>query len=334
MDATQAVIAKAKELIDAAPSGMRYSQLHREISTIFPEIKRKTIYNALYRFRTKLPAAYYIPARGRYRNIKFMATDEVLPPDQGKKIPRDAKERVIAKAKELIDAAPKGMRYSELHREISGVFPEIKPKTIYNALHHFRTNLPESYYLPDRGLYRNVKFKVRDELVPARAGRTLKTPAISEEDFYEPFTNWLVNELEEATKAICLGGCRFRDKWGTPDVIGIREGRRSDIIEFPTEIISAEIKLDVANLITAFGQCCSYKLFSHKSYLVVPRSSSEEDISRLDSLARIFGIGLILFDGNDPKQPQFTIRVRASRDEPDMFYVNNYLRLVEKELFS
>ena len=90
----------------------------------------------------------------------------------------------------------------------------------------------------------------------------------------------------------------------------------------------------MANLITAFGQCCSYKLFSHKSYLVVPNSSSEEDISRLDSLARIFGIGLVLFKPDDPNQPQFTIRVRASGEQPDMFYVNKYLRLVEKELFA
>lgn len=173
-----------------------------------------------------------------------------------------------------------------------------------------------------------------DEALPHDTGGTSKAGIISEEDFYEPFRDWLVNELEEATKAICLGGCRFKDKWGTPDVIAVREGRRSDIIEFPTEIISAEIKLDVANLITAFGQCCSYKLFSHKSYLVVPKSSSEEDISRLDSLARIFGIGLVLFETDDPRQPRFSIRVRASREEPDMFYVNRYLRLVEKELFT
>jgi hypothetical protein len=55
-------------------------------------------------------------------------------------------------------------------------------------------------------------------------------------------------------KAIPVGGNLFRDKWGTPDVIGVREPRKSDIIKFPTEIVSAEVKLDPAGLITAFGQ--------------------------------------------------------------------------------
>ncbi|MBK6965352.1 MAG: hypothetical protein IPH20_15825 [Bacteroidales bacterium] len=134
--------------------------------------------------------------------------------------------------------------------------------------------------------------------------------------------------------AIPLGGSKFKDKWGTPDVLGIKEPRKSDIIKFPTEIVSVEIKTDSSNLITAFGQACSYKLFSHKTYIVVPNSSTKEDIDRLDSLAMIFGIGLILFDAKKPKEPAFEIRTRASRHEPDMFYSNKYMRLVEDELFS
>ena len=93
-----------------------------------------------------------------------------------------------------------------------------------------------------------------------------------------------------------MGGNKFKDKWGTPDVIGILKSRESDIIKLQTEIISAEIKVDTANLITAFGQACSYKLFSHKSYIVIPNSSSEEDIARIDGLSLIFGVGLILFN--------------------------------------
>jgi hypothetical protein len=38
--------------------------------------------------------------------------------------------------------------------------------------------------------------------------------------------------LEECTKAIQLGGNTFKDKWGTPDVIGKRESRKSDKISF------------------------------------------------------------------------------------------------------
>lgn len=57
-------------------------------------------------------------------------------------------------------------------------------------------------------------------------------------------------------------------------------------------------------------------------------------VSRLDALARIFGIGLILFDTSNPMEPEFSIRVRASRHEPDVFYVNKYLKLIETDLFG
>lgn len=76
------------------------------------------------------------------------------------------------------------------------------------------------------------------------------------------------------------------------------------------------------------------RLFSHKSYIVVPDNSSEDDIARLDALSRIFGIGLVIFNSLDPKNPDFRIRSRAAREEPDMFYVNKYLKLVEDELFA
>ncbi|MBA7704863.1 hypothetical protein ES703_113685 [subsurface metagenome] len=66
---------------------------------------------------------------------------------------------------------------------------------------------------------------------------------------------------------------------------------------------------------------------------MIPKSSSQDDIARLDSLCLIFGIGLILFDSNDVTNPQFEIRVRAMKHEPDMFYANKYMKLIEKDLF-
>jgi len=107
---------------------------------------------------------------------------------------------------------------------------------------------------------------------------------IKNEDFYKSFADYLQNDLEECTNAIPLGGNKFRDKWGTPDVIGKRESKRSDIIQAPVEIVSAEIKTDAVQLITAFGQACSYRLFSHKSYLVIPELSAQDEVARLDSL--------------------------------------------------
>jgi hypothetical protein len=334
MSSMRKVIAKARELIDATPQGKRFSELQRELSAAFPDIRPKNIGAAISAFRVKLPKGYYMPARGLYRNVKFKAPDEVLLADRGR-TRKPSRESVIEKAKELIDATPQGKRFSELQRELSAAFPDIRPKTIEGAISEFRAELPETYYMPIRGLYRNVKFNPAIEELPPGGGEPLKDAKtkIREAAFYESFSDWLVNGLEEATKAIPLGGKLFKDKWGTPDVIGVRDAKRSEIIKFPTEIICAEIKLDVAELITAFGQCCSFKLFSHKSYLVVPSCASEEDIDRLESLAQIFGIGLVTFNRDDPKNPQFRTLARASRQEPDMFYANKYIRLVEEKLF-
>ncbi len=239
------------------------------------------------------------------------------------------REKITTKAIEILKSNPSGIRYSDLVRKISQEFPEIPVNTIHGTVWNLETRVPDEVYKPARGLFRHVKFKEEEISEEER-----EIEKIKEEDFYKPFAEWLVNELEECTKAIPLGGNRFRDKWGTPDVIGKREPRRSDIVKGPTEIVSAEIKADTRDLITAFGQACSYKLFSHKSYIVVPKNSSQDDISRLDALCLIFGIGLVLFDNSNPNDPQFEIRVRPLKHEPDMFYVNKYMRLIEKELFG
>ena len=243
------------------------------------------------------------------------------------------REKIIAKAIEILKSNPDGIRYSVLVRKISQEFPEIPVNTIHGTVWNLETRVPNEVYKPARGLFRHVEFR-EEEISEEEQKPPLEIEKIKEEDFYEPFADWLVNELEECTKAIALGGNRFRDKWGTPDVIGKREPRRSDIVKAPTEIVSAEIKVDTRDLITAFGQACSYKLFSHKSYIVIPKNSSQDDISKLDALCLIFGIGLVLFDNSNPNDPQFEIRVRPLRHEPDMFYVNKYMKLIERELWG
>lgn len=89
------------------------------------------------------------------------------------------------------------------------------------------------------------------------------------------------------------------------------------------DIISAEIKIDPAQPVVAFGQAAAYRLFSAKSYVVMPESISEEDYGRLEALCMLYGIGLVLFKP-DPQNPDFQIRVRSQRFPPDMFYVNEF----------
>jgi len=245
------------------------------------------------------------------------------------------KEKITSKAIEFVKTNPDGIRYSELVRKIQEEFLDIPVNTIHGTVWNLDLRIPDKIYKPARGVFRHTAFRdMETSEIEREVSKEKETKKIKEEDFYQPFADWLVNELEECTKAMPLGGNKFKDKWGTPDVIGKREPRRSDIIKAPTEIVSTELKTDTKDLITAFGQACSYKLFSHKSYIVVPKDSSQDDISKLDALCLIFGIGLVLFNSSDVSDPQFEIRVRPTKHEPDMFYVNKYMKKVEKELFA
>ncbi|MDO9459752.1 MAG: hypothetical protein Q7N95_06510 [Alphaproteobacteria bacterium] len=244
------------------------------------------------------------------------------------------RERIKQRAVELVKAHPDGLRYSELFRMLRDGSPPFNAGTISSTIWNLDVVLPESVWKPSKGLYRHAIFKEGEvaEEPPARAG--LIPPKVREDQFYSLFADWLKNEAEEVTHAIPLGGSVFRDKWGTPDVIGKRESRRSDVIKAPTEIVSAEIKADTLQLVTAFGQACAYRLFSHRSYLVVPTQSHADEIARLDALCEISGIGLVTFDAEDPTAPGFRVHVRPRPHQPDYFYTNRYLSLIERELFS
>jgi hypothetical protein len=243
------------------------------------------------------------------------------------------REKIIKQAIAILENCPQGIRYSDFVRQIQNALPETANNTIHGTVWNLDVRVPESVFKPARGLFLHTRYRDKTGLVELKPVRPARQK-FRESDFYQPFAGWLVKELEECTKAIPIGGNIFKDKWGTPDVIGIREPKKSDIIKPLTEIVSAEIKLDSTNLITAFGQACAYRLFSHKSYIVVPTSSPEDDIARLDALSRIFGVGLILFSPDDPTDAEFSIRARAVKHDPDMFYVNRCMRIIEDQLFG
>jgi len=238
------------------------------------------------------------------------------------------KEKIIGKIREILGNAPEGLSYSVLLRQVCEALPEINKHTIVGKILRIEAENSDEFYKPARGIYRHVKFKELDVPAPVEAVSKVK-----EADFYSAFRDYLTNELDECSKAMVVGGNKFKEKWSTPDVIGVLRPNPTDAFKFFPEIVSAEIKLDSAGLITAFGQACAYKLFSHKSYIVVP-SSAHPDIERLDSLSMIIGIGLIVFDAQNPKNPAFKIRTRAARHEPDMFYVNKLLKEVANDLLS
>lgn len=242
-----------------------------------------------------------------------------------------AKTRIAQKAIELLAGEPRGVRHSILIRQLQTVLPDIPVNTIRGGLVGLAEYKPAEVYRPAKGLFQHVKYREL-ELMSAPETAAI-APSPRESEFYASFSEYLTEDLEECSKSIPLGGCLFQAKWGTPDVIGIRKARESDIVKFPTEIVTAEIKTDTRNLITAFGQACSYRLFSHRCYLVIPRVSPADDLARLESLCLAVGLGMVLFDSQNASNPDFTIRVRAARNEPDPFYVNRNLKLIEDRLF-
>lgn len=147
----------------------------------------------------------------------------------------------------------------------------------------------------------------------------------SEAEFYDSFAEYLRDELEEVNQAIALGGSSFGGKWGTPDVIGVRKPNADDLIQFERQIVVAEIKVEAKEAITAFGQAVAYRLFAHKSFIVMPSTISKADLDPLTALCSIYGLGFVTFEP-DVEKPRYNLRVSAQRSQPDMYYVNEMAR--------
>lgn len=239
-------------------------------------------------------------------------------------------------ARTIIAANAGGIRYSQLVNQIEQQHPETPKNTIHGSVWNLDATFPEEITKPSRGLFKPVSGNGQEvpvELVPPVAVVEQK---LLESHFYEPFAEWLKNDLDEVTEVAPLGGAGLKSKWGTPDVIGVYKPLPSNLIKFPMEIVAGEVKIDPYAPIVAFGQAVAYRLFASKTYIAMPTTLTEEDQSRLEALCVLFGVGLVLFDLNI-KQPNFGIRVRAQRFTPDMFYVNEFadrLRHHDRDVFD
>jgi hypothetical protein len=129
---------------------------------------------------------------------------------------------------ELLEQEPEGIRYSVFVKKLGEALPDIPPNTIHGTIWNAEAKHPDIFYKPVKGLFRLTKFK--DDQFPLAP--IAAQPKPKEEHFYAAFAEYLVKELEERSKAIPLGGNKFRDKWGTPDVIGVLKPRPTDIFNF------------------------------------------------------------------------------------------------------
>ena len=235
------------------------------------------------------------------------------------------REKIVTLCVRALTENPSGLRFVEILRYVqTHLDPSIKQTNIPANLVKLVEISEGQITKVDKGFYqltKNFNNHAREETISQPSNKR-----VSEQDFYESFSKWLVHELEDCTKAEVVGGAKFGDKWATPDVIGVLKSKPSDIFKFEHEIVAAEIKISGGeSLITALGQACSYRLFAHRSYIVVPKQASKSDLDRLDSLCLLFGIGLVIFDVESPENPDYSIKTRALTHKPDMFYLNHYL---------
>lgn len=249
-------------------------------------------------------------------------------PIQGDRMSKLSVKEIQAVAVDIIRQNQGGIRYSALVNEISNRHPETPVNTIHGSVWNLETVRPSEVRKPSRGLYLAAETGEVPEPSPK--------PKVGESEFYESFGEWLRNELDEVTDVVALGGAGFRNKWGTPDVLGVYKPLASNLVKFPLEIVAGEVKVSGTESIVAFGQAAAYRLFAAKTYIAMPVDISDEDLGRLESLCLLFGVGLVLFRP-DPKEPDYRVRVRAQRFSADMFYVNELadrLRSQDRETFE
>ncbi len=255
-----------------------------------------------------------------------------------------SKSKIIAATEKVLEKHSGGLRWGKLfplvEAELEG--SNIPRNTIWGCVSTILTTDPDKFInkakLGKKYVYaiNNAK-KSSTKKKSSKASKSKaapKTPKYLESAYYQPFANYLMNGESDAhpecTTAIPLGGNKFGGKWGTPDVIGVFRAQKNEVVDFPPEIISAEIKNNSSNLVTAFGQACAYRLFSHKTYLVTPDSG---DAVHIERLCQIFGIGLVYFDPSKrPNESMFSLKLPAQKHSPDMFYVNQKIDIVAKEL--
>lgn len=68
-------------------------------------------------------------------------------------------ERIYAKACELLEKHPEGLRWSELLSKIKASDPTFHPKTVNGCVWKLVEKFPDKIYKPSRGLFRLLKYK-------------------------------------------------------------------------------------------------------------------------------------------------------------------------------
>ncbi|MFP3256994.1 MAG: hypothetical protein RXO36_04280 [Candidatus Nanopusillus acidilobi] len=278
---------KALELLREHPEGIRYSQLVKALQESNQEIKVNTIHGSIWNLDKIYPDMVIKQGRGIFKLKKYEGFNQKE---------KSKREIIREKALEILTEHPDGIRYSNLVKTLQKIYPQIKVNTIHGSIYNLDEIYPNKVVKPSKGWYR------------------LK---IEEKDFYQKFAEFLI-EKNICTKCVPYGFSRGGNKWENPDVIGVDQ--KQNAYNSKHIIISGELKTnsDWGSIIQGLGQAVSYRLFSHKTYLAIPKSISREDQRKIETLCANLDIGLVLFDETTPNDPKFEIRLEVKNlNDPD-----------------
>ena len=154
------------------------------------------------------------------------------------------RRQIKEQAKSIIASNPGGIRFSSLVDQILQQNPETPENTIHGSVRNLEKQFPQEVGKPRRGLYTPIGTKENVTISAGSTEQIAPTTGVK----VEPFAEWLKNDLDEVTEVASLGGGGLKSKWGTPDVVGTYKKLPGNVIEFPVEIASAEIKIDPPEL--------------------------------------------------------------------------------------
>ncbi len=131
------------------------------------------------------------------------------------------------------------------------------------------------------------------------------------------------------TYAVGGGGKIVGKKGGTPDILGVIRANSDAVYRPILELIAVEIKKEGYSPVEALGQAMAYKLFAHRTWLILP-DDDHADIERIQGIAITANVGLISFlrksEGLD-----FTTLNRPISGRPDLNEVNEMLDKFKKD---
>jgi hypothetical protein len=125
-------------------------------------------------------------------------------------------------ARTIVLASPGGIRFTPLWKQIHQKNPATPEKDIQWKMWNLEEIFPDEVTKPSRGLFMPAAKAGAEPAISAITEQTTQTGVkIKESDFYQPFADWLREDINEVNSAVSLGGAALKSKWGTPDVVGI-----------------------------------------------------------------------------------------------------------------